>query len=43
MKTKCEIYSRTVGYIRPINQWNAGKVSEYNDRTVINSKTINEN
>ena len=30
--TKTEIYSRVVGYIRPINQWNEGKVSEFEDR-----------
>jgi ribonucleoside-triphosphate reductase len=31
-RTKCEIYSRVVGYIRPINQWNDGKRAEYDDR-----------
>jgi ribonucleoside-triphosphate reductase len=31
-RTKCEVYSRVVGYIRPINQWNDGKRAEYNDR-----------
>lgn len=30
---KCEVYSRIVGYIRPVNQWNEGKQQEYNDRT----------
>src|SRR3989344_3925647 len=28
-----EVYSRIVGYIRPIQQWNAGKRSEFADRT----------
>jgi ribonucleoside-triphosphate reductase len=27
-----EIYSRIVGYIRPIQQWNPGKRAEFNDR-----------
>jgi len=27
-----EVYSRIVGYIRPIEQWNAGKREEYSDR-----------
>lgn len=40
MKTKCEIYSRTVGYIRPINQWNNGKVAEFKDRKVIKQNEI---
>jgi ribonucleoside-triphosphate reductase len=25
----CEVYSRVVGYLRPVNQWNAGKQSEF--------------
>lgn len=28
----CEIYSRIVGYFRPISQWNPGKRSEFSDR-----------
>jgi anaerobic ribonucleoside-triphosphate reductase len=28
----CEVYSRIVGYIRPIDQWNVGKAEEYKDR-----------
>lgn len=29
---RCEIFSRCVGYYRPIGSWNAGKRAEYNDR-----------
>lgn len=29
---KTEIYSRVVGYIRPVEQWNKGKQEEYKDR-----------
>jgi len=29
---KCEVYSRIVGYLRPISQWNVGKKQEYFDR-----------
>ncbi len=29
---KCEVYSRIVGYIRPISQWNKGKQKEFCDR-----------
>lgn len=32
-RTKCEVYSRVVGYIRPVNQWNEGKQEEFGDRT----------
>lgn len=28
----CEIYSRVVGYLRPVNQWNDGKRNEFEDR-----------
>ncbi|MBU0497062.1 MAG: ribonucleoside triphosphate reductase [Candidatus Thermoplasmatota archaeon] len=28
----CEIYSRVVGYLRPVNQWNKGKQQEFKDR-----------
>ena len=31
---KCEVYSRCVGYLRPISQWNPGKKQEFKDRTV---------
>lgn len=27
-----EIYSRIVGYYRPISQWNDGKLIEFNER-----------
>lgn len=29
---KTEVYSRVVGYIRPVEQWNNGKQAEYADR-----------
>ena len=28
----CEVYSRVVGYIRPVQQWNKGKKQEFSDR-----------
>lgn len=31
-RIKCEIYSRVVGYLRPINQWNKGKQQEFQER-----------
>ena len=31
-KIPTEVYSRVVGYYRPINQWNKGKQSEFADR-----------
>ena len=29
---KAEVYSRVVGYIRPVEQWNNGKKAEFEDR-----------
>jgi len=29
---KCEIFSRVVGYHRPVQQWNKGKREEFKDR-----------
>lgn len=31
-RTRCEIYSRVVGYLRPVEAWNAGKQEEFRDR-----------
>jgi len=31
-KKACEIYSRVVGYLRPVSQWNDGKQAEFSDR-----------
>ena len=33
-RQKCEIYSRIVGYLSPLSQWNVGKQSEWKDRKV---------
>lgn len=31
-KQKTEVYSRIVGYYRPVQQWNRGKKAEYFNR-----------
>ena len=31
-RTPCEVYSRIVGYLRPVSQWNRGKKAEYFQR-----------
>lgn len=28
----CEVYSRVVGYLRPVSQWNDAKQTEFQDR-----------
>jgi len=34
--SECEIYSRVVGYYRPVKRWNIGKQQEFKDRRYIN-------
>lgn len=31
-QSECEVYSRVVGYLRPVSQWNVGKQAEYDKR-----------
>lgn len=31
-RTKCDIWSRVCGYLRPTAQWNEGKQAEFKDR-----------
>jgi len=38
----CEVYSRIVGYFRPISQWNEGKQSEFNIRKVFDDSKKEE-
>ncbi|HIQ00292.1 TPA: ribonucleoside triphosphate reductase [Candidatus Bipolaricaulota bacterium] len=35
-----EVYSRVVGYLRPVEQWNAGKQSEFRDRLTFNPHRV---
>ena len=32
IKQPCEVYSRVVGYLRPVQQWHKGKKQEFQDR-----------
>lgn len=40
-RTPCEIYSRVVGYLRPVKQWNEGKQSEFRDRQTFDKQLVN--
>jgi ribonucleoside-triphosphate reductase (formate) len=31
-ESECEVYSRVVGYLRPVKQWNKGKKQEFIER-----------
>ncbi|ARM31947.1 ribonucleoside triphosphate reductase [Prosthecochloris sp. HL-130-GSB] len=36
--TDCMVFSRIVGYLRPVEQWNAGKQAEFSDRKLFTLK-----
>ena len=36
----CEVYSRVVGYLRPVDQWNDGKQAEFQIRKTFDSSVI---
>lgn len=41
-RQKCEVYTRVMGYHRPVSQFNEGKKSEYYSRTYFTEcKTCN--
>ena len=37
---KCEVYSRIVGYLRPVDQWNDGKQAEFNIRKTFDQSVL---
>jgi hypothetical protein len=37
-KVPCEVYSRIVGYLRPVQNWNKGKKQEFAARTTYRIK-----
>jgi len=36
----CEVYSRVVGYFRPVAYWNAGKQKEFEERKTISMEGL---
>ncbi len=39
-QTKCEVYSRVVGYLRPVEQWNNGKQEEFKQRSMFDKVIV---
>ncbi len=39
-QSPAEVYSRVVGYLRPVEQWNAGKQAEFRDRKAYNPSAV---
>ena len=42
-RQECEVYSKPMGYCRPISDFNAGKLSEYNERVNFDEDKMKEN
>lgn len=40
-ESECEVYSRVVGYLRPVSQWNNGKQAEFEIRKVFSLDDVN--
>ncbi len=40
LKIPVEVYSRVVGYFRPVNQWNKGKQEEFRERKTFRVEEI---
>jgi len=43
IEEKCIVYSRIVGYLRPVDQWNAGKQEEYSKRKLFDKGGVFKN
>ena len=41
-RQRCEVYSRVVGYLRPVAQWNRGKKAEWADRVVFQAPKVGD-
>lgn len=41
-RQRCTVYSRVVGYLSPVNQWNKGKAEEWKDRKTFDSALIQQ-
>ena len=39
-RTKCKVFSRAMGYIRPVDNFNAGKKAEFNERNTFKENII---
>ncbi|MDO8516599.1 MAG: anaerobic ribonucleoside-triphosphate reductase [Nanoarchaeota archaeon] len=37
-RTRCEVFSRIVGYLRPVQQWNEGMQAQFADRKTFKLK-----
>lgn len=41
-RTRCEVWTRVMGYHRPVHMFNVGKQSEYRERKQFKEPALNE-
>lgn len=39
-RTRCEVWSRVMGYCRPVSAWNTGKQQEHKDRVYFKEPAV---
>ena len=39
-RVMCEVYSRVVGYLRPVQNWNLGKKQEFKERVTYDISAV---
>ncbi len=42
LRVPCEVYSRIVGYLRPLQNWHQGKRQEFSERLVFRLPELSE-
>lgn len=42
VRVPCEVYSRIVGYLRPVQNWNDGKKQEFKERMLFDLQSEQE-
>lgn len=42
-RQECEVWTRVMGYFRPVSNYNLGKQSEYAERVCFKEKAFSEN
>ena len=42
-RVRTEVYSRVVGFFRPVSSWNKGKKEEFKERKVFNLESTSKN
>jgi len=41
-RQECEVWSRVMGYYRPVSEFNVGKIAEHNERVFFRAETVKD-